>query len=222
MVMFSPIFCTSPCRFCSTLPPGSCNADSSVTSCGLRAATISARDFEKATKSSFLATKSVSQFSSTNAPTFASADSQAPTTPSAATRLAALLALAPLLMRSSSSAFLRSPPASASAFLHSIIPRPVSSRSSFTSPALISAMLANSLHTVEKKGHTAPFFGSVPGGLLVAPLFHLDEFVARGRYDLLERLGTALEHRVGHAAGIQPDRAARVVVAGDDVVDAGG
>ena len=52
-------------------------------------------------------------------------ESQAPITPSAATRAAALLALAPLLMRSSSSAFFRSPPASASAFLHSIIPSPV-------------------------------------------------------------------------------------------------
>ena len=64
----------------------------------------------------------------------------APMTPSAATRPAALLALAPLLMRSSSSAFARSPSASVSAFLHSIMPSPVRWRSSITMLAEISAM----------------------------------------------------------------------------------
>ncbi len=60
--------------------------------------------------------------------------------PSAAIRLAAFDAFAPLLMRSSSSAFARSPSASVSAFLHSIMPRPVRWRSSITVLAEISAI----------------------------------------------------------------------------------
>src|SRR3981081_3527873 len=103
-------------------------------------------------------------------------------------RPAALLALAPLLMRSRSSAFLMSPPASVSAVLHSIIASPVISRSSFTRLALISAISRCSLPLqVEKKGRWAPFWilhgrnRLCPPRLLVARfLFHLDEFVARG------------------------------------------
>jgi hypothetical protein len=68
-----------------------------------------------------LATKSVSQLSSTIAAVFASCVTAIPTTPSAATRAAALLAFAPLLIRSNSSALTRSPLASVRAFLHSII-----------------------------------------------------------------------------------------------------
>jgi hypothetical protein len=54
-------------------------------------------------------------------------------------RLAALLALLPSLTRRISSALPMSPPASASAFLHSIIGASVRSRSSLTMPAVISA-----------------------------------------------------------------------------------
>ncbi len=60
--------------------------------------------------------------------------------PSAVTREAALPALLPSLTRRISSAFARSPPASVSAFLHSIIGASVFSRSSFTIPAVISAI----------------------------------------------------------------------------------
>src|SRR4051812_35203655 len=192
---------------------------SSSTLAGLRVATSSASDAANATKSSFLATKSVSLFTSTSAPTLPSAASQVPTTPSAATRPAALLALAPLLMRSSSSAFFRSPAHSASAFLHSIIPRPVSSRSSFTSPAPISAMPYCSFR-LKKRGTVAPFWVSASAKLL-RPfiLFYLDELVARCGDDFLERLRAALEDAVGHAACVEADGAARIVVAGDDVVD---
>ena len=56
------------------------------------------------------ATKSVSQFTSTIAPSSRPARRTVPITPSAATRPAAFDAFAPLLMRSSSSAFARSPP----------------------------------------------------------------------------------------------------------------
>src|SRR6266404_887751 len=139
-------------------------------------------------------------------------------TPSAATRLAALLALAPLLMRSSSSAFLRSPPVSDSAFLHSIMGRPVSSRSSLTLPALISVI--PQLLQIEKKGRSAPF--RPHGERLFAALafLHLDELVARCSDDLFEGLRAPFEHRVGDAARVEPDRAARVVVARNHVADA--
>ena len=55
-------------------------------------------------------------------------------------RPAAFDALAPLLIRRSSSAFARSPAASVSAFLHSIMPSPVRWRRSITMLAAISAM----------------------------------------------------------------------------------
>src|SRR5687767_12152645 len=58
-------------------------------------------------------------------------------TPSLALLSARLAALAAPLARSQSIAFSKSPPVSCSAFLHSIIPAPVLSRSSLTSLALI-------------------------------------------------------------------------------------
>jgi hypothetical protein len=64
-----------------------------------------------------------------------------PIVPSAAIRPATLLAFAPLRMRSRSSALLMSPPASSSAFLHSIMPSPVRLRRSLTMLAVISAIL---------------------------------------------------------------------------------
>jgi hypothetical protein len=101
---------------------------------------ICATSAANARKSSFLATKSVSQFTSTIAAVFASGATYRPITPSAAMRLAAFDALAPLLIRSSSSALARSPAASVSALLHSIMPSPVRWRRSITMLAAISAM----------------------------------------------------------------------------------
>jgi len=49
-------------------------------------------------------------------------------------------------MRNKSSAAFKSPPVSVSAFLHSIMPKPVNSRNSFTMPAVISA-ISNSLNS---------------------------------------------------------------------------
>src|SRR5262245_55024215 len=81
-------------------------------------------------KSAFLATKSVSQLSSSSAwPEWA-------TRPLAVVRPARLpTSLAPL-MRRNSTALSKSPAASSSAFLQSIIPAPVSSRSFLTSAAV--------------------------------------------------------------------------------------
>src|SRR5574341_495461 len=211
--MFSPIFCTSACRRAS-------NAASPCTSTGLVLATVSATSRAKAMKSSFFATKSVSQFNSTSAASLASGDSHAPITPSAATRPAALLALAPLLMRSSSSAFFRSPCVSTSAFLHSIIPSPVSSRSSFTRLALISAIASCSQG--QKKGPGAPLLLLLRALSGAALFVDFDEFVARGHGHFFHRLRATLEHRVGDAARVQTDRPARIVVAGNDVADAVG
>src|SRR6516164_762796 len=89
---------------------------------------------------SFLATKSVSQFSSTRTPACVPSSS-AVTSPLPAVRVARLVtSLAPLRRRISTAAS-RSPLASVSAFLQSIIPAPVCSRSRFTSAAEIFAML---------------------------------------------------------------------------------
>src|SRR6185503_2210160 len=78
----------------------------------------------------FFATKSVSEFSSISAPSLAA------TRPSAVARSARLpTSLAPL-MRSSSTALSKSPSDSSSAFLQSIMPEPVSSRSRLTSAAV--------------------------------------------------------------------------------------
>jgi len=86
--------------------------------------------------SAFLATKSVSQFSSISAPPLAA------TSPSAVARSARLpTSLAPL-MRSASTALSKSPSVSASAFLQSSMPAPVSSRSRLTSAAVKFAISA--------------------------------------------------------------------------------
>src|SRR5450432_1397716 len=169
--------------------------------------------------------------------------------PSAATREAALEAFAPLLMRSSSSAFLMSAPASSSAFLHSIMPSPVRSRSSLTIAAVISAIFDSlqSRHSREggnpgwapvytgatklryKKGARSPLFRRA---LRENPEFHknrllhfflfldLDEVLgALRRHELADDLAAALEDRVGDAPRIEADGARRIVVAGDHVVD---
>ncbi len=156
-VMFSPIFCTSFWRRASTVSPSSFMPESTAMSGGSCLPTNSASPFAKSTKSGFFATKSVSVFTSTIAPTLLSGEIQVATAPSAATREAALEALAPPLMRSSSSAFCMSPPASSSAFLHSIMPSPVRSRSSLTIPAVISA-IASFLCVDAKKGLRSPLF----------------------------------------------------------------
>jgi len=84
---------------------------------------------------SLRATKSVSELTSTNAPLLPSV--VAPINPSAATRPAFLAACASPLVRSQSMAASISPSDSVRAFLQSIMPAPVVSRSSFTIAAVI-------------------------------------------------------------------------------------
>src|SRR5665213_2828153 len=88
---------------------------------------------------SFLATKSVSEFTSTKAPVLP--EMHRPTRPSAATRVDFLAALAKPLARNQSTASSRLPLVAASAALQSIMPTPVFSRRSFTIAAVISAIL---------------------------------------------------------------------------------
>src|SRR5258705_7087273 len=92
-------------------------------------------------KSGLLATKSVSQLSSS------SALPECATSPLAAVRPARLpTSLAPL-MRRNSTALSKSPSASSRAFLQSIIPEPVSSRSRLTSGAVKLDMILSRLRT---------------------------------------------------------------------------
>ena len=86
-------------------------------------------------KSGVLATKSVSQLTSTIAPALPPSRMQEPTAPSAAVREAFLAAAARPFLRSRSRAWSMSPCASTSALLQSIIPAPVSSRSWRTTSA---------------------------------------------------------------------------------------
>jgi hypothetical protein len=141
MLMFSPILPTSAVRVDSTVPPPIGRADKAATSAGFFSATSRAQSAASLRNSSFLATKSVSLLISKMLPSLPSAAMWIATTPSAATRVAALLALLPSLTRRISSAFAMSPAASVSAFLHSIIGASVFSRSSLTMLAVISAIL---------------------------------------------------------------------------------
>src|SRR5450759_839131 len=206
--------------------PPSAIAVNAATSAGLASTTSCASLRAKSTKSVLRATKSVSQLSSTIAADLPSAAMVAPISPSVATRSAALDALAPLLMRSSSSALPRSPLVSVNALLHSIMPSPVRPRSSITMLAVTSAITC-SLHVVF--AHRRYCGGQKNFGLasgrpspstqcprLVSR--DLDEFL--GLHDLLYDLALAFEDRVGDATRVQPYGAARVVVAGDHVGDA--
>src|SRR5207253_2502423 len=229
----SPIFCTSACRAFSTVPRPGARDGAAAASAGFFSATTCANFLANATKSALRATKSVSQFNSTMAPVLPSAERNAPITPSAAMRSAAFDALAPLRMRSSSSAFAASPPVSASAFLHSIMGSPVRLRRSITMLAVISAMLlAPGLRVAARQSQVPSdalrFF--IPtgcrsnrrdrskrgrGSLRSRRRFvsrYFDEFI--GLNDFLDHLAATFEDCVGDTAGIQANRAARVVVAG--------
>ena len=91
-----------------------------------------------ATKFSFLATKSVCEFTSVRAALVLFSSSTKVIKPSAATLLAFLAALAKPFSLKNSIAFSISPQTSCNAFLHSIIPAPVASLKSFTNFAVIS------------------------------------------------------------------------------------
>src|SRR5580698_5197141 len=136
--MFSPIFAMSARRRSSTVSPlGSFPASRASSEAGLPARATAATACAKPRKSCSRATKSVSQLISTRAAVCASLDFSTTTTPSAATRDAFLSAFASPCLRMRSAAASRSPFVSTSAFLHSIMPAPVRSRSCFTASAVM-------------------------------------------------------------------------------------
>src|SRR5918994_2691574 len=113
-------------------------------------------------------------------------------------------------VRRISSALSMSPSASCSAFLQSIIPAPVRSRSSLTCFAVISA-IASAL-VLDRFGGSLGLFGNDELGL------GLDLGTGGARHDGLAALLPALGEGVGDQPGDQRDRADRVVVAGDHEV----
>src|ERR1700752_5095234 len=152
--MFSPILATSSRRRCSTPSPEARRASASAArSFGRELSAHCATPSAKALKSGPRATKSVSQLTSTIAAGRASPDLAITTTPSAATRAAFLSALARPWRRMSSAAASRSPLVSTSAFLHSIMPAPVRSRSCLTVSAV---MFMRSLRALLADGVAAP------------------------------------------------------------------
>src|SRR3954453_9227531 len=133
--IFSPILTASPATTSPTVESPSGTALSASRSAGFASAAASAICWAVATNSSLLATKSVSQFSST------SAVPEAATSPADAVRSAPRFsALAAPLTRRISMALSKSPSASCSAFLLSIMPALVMSRSFLTSAAVMFAM----------------------------------------------------------------------------------
>src|SRR5918995_786738 len=165
-------------------------------------------------KMSLRPTKSVSALTSMTAPRVPLTTT--PTRPSAATRPAFLAAADRPLVRSQSIAFSRSPATSPSAFLQSIMPAPVFSRSSLTREAVISAMSCSVSHQFDVAGCSQD---SDRGGTLIGRRLAELADVTAGSRDL----GTdAVEHCTRQQLAVERDRADGVVVARDRIVDAVG
>ena len=130
-------------------------------------------------------------------------DAQRPSRPSEAVRSAFFAALSALLRRRLSIAASMSPSASVSAFLQSIMPSPVSSRSSLTIAAVDVAISEALVHVVS--------------AVSVADVVDLDELVDA---DFTAGARLTFGDRVGNRGHVQTHRADRIVVAGNDVVDA--
>src|SRR5580700_964877 len=162
----------------------------------------SVRSLTNSRKISFLATKSVSQFTSTRTPTLPCKWMYEATTPSLTDRLAFLDALAMPFFRRISSAFSRSPPASTKAFLQSIIPAFVFSRSCLTRVGLTSDISVRiNLPASWPGGEVRLLFSN--GGECRGAIFFL--FVGsriNGVYQFLQN---------------HPDSANRIVITGDRV-----
>src|SRR6266852_1755817 len=133
-----PLLKTAVHRCLSTTSGG---IASRLTYWGAAAVTCRAMSCASRLNSSVRATKSVSQLTSTNAPTRPPACTYASTSPSEASRLAFLSAMANPLARRSSTAFSRSPPACSTAVRQSMTPAPVRARSSLTSSVLLSTVV---------------------------------------------------------------------------------
>ena len=129
--MFSP---TEAMSWVTSSPMMPCRASASA---GLASSTLWATFRARASNCSPRATKSVSQSSAAMATCLPSALAATVTRPSLVARPDFLAALAMPFWRSQSTAFSRSPSTSTRAFLQSIMPAPVFSRSSFTKLAEI-------------------------------------------------------------------------------------
>ena len=139
-VMFSPIVAIAAVTTSSTRCPSISAAFSASSEATPKAARAIAPTI--AWKFSLRETKSVSELTSTTTPVPPATATA--TSPSAAVRPCFLAALASPLVRSQSTAASMSPLVSVSAFLASIIPAPVASRSSFTMLAVIDMLLSTS------------------------------------------------------------------------------
>src|SRR5690242_16780497 len=180
---------------------------------------VSARSATFATnfwKVSLRATKSVSALTSITAPTLPL--TATPMSPSAAVRPAFFAAAAKPFLRSQSTAFSRLPSVSDSARLQSIMPAPVFSRSSLTSPAEISAILASVLGVGLCFGVGAARIAMRRGRQLLAHFLGGADIDA-GR----DCLGLeTVEHGARDEIAVEVNGAHCVVVAGDRIGDAGG
>src|SRR3954463_1952877 len=179
-------------------------------SAGFVCRAMSSRRSASLTKSAFLATKSVSQSSSSSAPSLLT------TTPFVVERSRRLpTSLAPLTRRNST-ALSKSPSASVRAFLQSIMPAPVASRRRLTSAAVKSAMSLLSRAGVDV-GHvcgvraepsgraTAPSprrAGTAPGGSAVLGALRARGGVAGGGH-ALDRSNLVSGDRRGLGGGLR-------------------
>src|SRR5215210_4641607 len=198
----------------ATVWPSTWVASRASTSAGFWVSTMSSRRSASFTKSAFLATKSVSQSSSSRAPSLLT------TTPLVVERSRRLpTSLAPLTRRNST-ALSKSPSDSVSAFLQSIMPAPVASRRRLTSAAVKSAMSLPSVFGAcgpvplsprelgrEGRGHCSAVLGALRAGVGVAGGRDALDRGDLGRGDR-GRLGRGLRQRGGGLGGSGLGRAA--------------
>src|SRR5690606_9098835 len=151
-------------------------------------------------------------------------------------RPAFLAAFRPLALRRSSMALSMSPSASTNAFLQSIMPRPVRSRSSLTIPAVILAILLplqmqknfNYTNPISKKRGVAPLFlCHVAGnsGAGCSTTFAGSCSVSVADFDELAvtanriKVATPFDAGIGYSGSVQLDGANGVIISGDREVD---
>src|SRR5437763_4473494 len=240
MVMFSLIEPIISCVFCATVSPlpGHVSLPSSSTELALLRRITFATSAAKLRKPSVRATKSVSQLTSTSTPTLPSTTEV--TIPSAVMRPAFLLAVARPFLRRMVRASSMSPLASTSAALTSIMPAPVCSRSSLTIFAVISAIDTSATCSGARLGRRRPkrpLLHTQRRRKLLGNRGRRSHHFGRNRFGRHRRFGrslfglvlgsdvpllgdvVALEHSVGDLLREQADRADRVVVARNDVID---
>src|SRR3954471_13101640 len=213
---FSPMRADSPSIRAETVWPSTSVFSSASASAGFLSSAMSSSRSASLTKSAFLATKSVSQSSSSSAPSLLT------TTPFVVERSRRLpTSLAPLTRRNST-ALSKSPSASVRAFLQSIMPAPVASRRRLTSAAVNSAM-SLPLFWGGAKGFgraAAPAPGAGDGAGRSAVLGALGAGAgvtggghARGRGDLVRRD----RRRLGRGLGQLGGRGGRRVATGQEL-----